>query len=84
MGLRGGQEKDIQHNGNISIEDVIEIARIMRDRSCARELKGTVRASPPDLFVWQICRAGLRALYRTAPDSCHAACSGWHVIPGRA
>jgi hypothetical protein len=38
------QEKNILHNGNISFDDVIEIARIMRDRSCARELKGTVRS----------------------------------------
>ena len=39
------QEKNILHNGNISFDDVVEIARIMRDRSCARELKGTVRAA---------------------------------------
>ena len=31
------------HNGNLALDDVIEIARIMRDRSCARELKGTVK-----------------------------------------
>lgn len=40
------QEKNIIHNGNISFDDVVEIARIMRDRSCARELKGTVRSWP--------------------------------------
>mmetsp|Transcript_1785 Transcript_1785/g.5197 ORF Transcript_1785/g.5197 Transcript_1785/m.5197 type:complete len:167 (+) Transcript_1785:70-570(+) len=37
------KEKNIIHNGNISFDDVVEIARIMRDRSCARELKGTVK-----------------------------------------
>ena len=37
------QEKNIKHSGNLSLDDVIEIARIMRDRSCARELKGTVK-----------------------------------------
>jgi len=33
----------VLHNGNLALDDVIEIARIMRDRSCARELKGTVK-----------------------------------------
>ncbi len=37
------QEKNIVHSGNLTLEDVIEIARIMRDRSCAKELKGTVK-----------------------------------------
>jgi len=37
------KEKNILHNGNLALDDVIEIARIMRDRSCARELKGTVK-----------------------------------------
>ncbi len=37
------QEKNIKHTGNLELDDVIEIARIMRDRSCARELAGTVK-----------------------------------------
>ncbi len=37
------EEKNIQHNGNLSLDDVVEIARIMRDRSCARALSGTVK-----------------------------------------
>lgn len=37
------QEKNIKHTGNLELDDVIEIARIMRDRSCARELTGTVK-----------------------------------------
>ncbi|ORZ13906.1 ribosomal protein L11 [Lobosporangium transversale] len=37
------KEKNIKHNGNISIDDVIEIARIMRPKSMARELSGTVK-----------------------------------------
>ena len=37
------QEKNIKHTGNLDLDDVIEIARIMRDRSCARELSGTVK-----------------------------------------
>ena len=37
------QEKNIKHTGNLELDDVIEIARIMRDRSCARELSGTVK-----------------------------------------
>ncbi|KAL0896861.1 hypothetical protein Bca101_080822 [Brassica carinata] len=35
--------KNIKHNGNISFDDVVEIARIMRPRSIAKELSGTVR-----------------------------------------
>ncbi|CAO3664109.1 unnamed protein product [Rhizopus stolonifer] len=37
------KEKNIKHTGNISIDDVIEIARTMRYKSLARELKGTVK-----------------------------------------
>jgi len=37
------QVKNVSHDGNISLDDVIAIARIMRPRSMARELKGTVR-----------------------------------------
>ncbi|KAF9109589.1 60S ribosomal protein L12 [Mortierella sp. AM989] len=37
------KEKNIKHNGNISLDDVIEIARIMRPKSLARELSGTVK-----------------------------------------
>merc|ERR1711982_77086 len=35
--------KNISHNGDITIDDVYEIARIMRSRSLAREFSGTVR-----------------------------------------
>ncbi|KAF4356412.1 hypothetical protein F8388_013277 [Cannabis sativa] len=35
--------KNIKHNGNISLDDVIEIAKIMRPRSIAKELAGTVK-----------------------------------------
>jgi large subunit ribosomal protein L12e len=35
--------KNIKHNGNISLDDVIEIAKIMASRSMAKELAGTVK-----------------------------------------
>ncbi|RVW32155.1 60S ribosomal protein L12-1 [Vitis vinifera] len=35
--------KNIKHNGNISLDDVIEIARVMRPRSMAKDLSGTVK-----------------------------------------
>lgn len=41
--VHGLQDKNVKHNGNISMDDVIEIARIMRPRSCAKDLSGTVR-----------------------------------------
>ncbi|KAA8516542.1 hypothetical protein F0562_016952 [Nyssa sinensis] len=35
--------KNIKHTGNISLDDVIEIAKIMRPRSMAKDLTGTVK-----------------------------------------
>ncbi|KXJ18820.1 60S ribosomal protein L12 [Exaiptasia diaphana] len=35
--------KNIKHNGNISLEQVIDIAKTMRPRSLARKLEGTVK-----------------------------------------
>ncbi|RVW38756.1 60S ribosomal protein L12 [Vitis vinifera] len=35
--------KNIKHNGNISLDDVIEIAKIMRPRSMAKDLSGSVK-----------------------------------------
>jgi len=35
--------KNIKHNGNISLEDVIEIAKIMAPRSMAKSSAGTVK-----------------------------------------
>ena len=35
--------KHIKHSGNIPFEEIINIARIMRERSMARKLEGTVK-----------------------------------------
>ena len=35
--------KHVKHNGNVSFEEVINIAKIMRPRSMAATLKGTVK-----------------------------------------
>ncbi|KAF2312101.1 hypothetical protein GH714_028056 [Hevea brasiliensis] len=35
--------KNIKHSGNISLDDVIEIAKVMRPRSMAKDLSGTVK-----------------------------------------
>lgn len=37
------QEKNIKHNGNLALDDIYEIARIMADRSCAANFSGTVK-----------------------------------------
>ncbi|KAK2716562.1 hypothetical protein QYM36_006893 [Artemia franciscana] len=37
------KQKNIKHNGNINFDEIINIARIMRPRSMARELSGTVK-----------------------------------------
>lgn len=33
----------VKHNGNITLEDVVGIAKVMRPRSMARDLSGTVK-----------------------------------------
>eukprot|EP00999_Lentomonas_sp_LEN2_P001052 NODE_2055_length_662_cov_108.171963_g2005_i0.p1 GENE.NODE_2055_length_662_cov_108.171963_g2005_i0~~NODE_2055_length_662_cov_108.171963_g2005_i0.p1 ORF type:complete len:192 (+),score=70.26 NODE_2055_length_662_cov_108.171963_g2005_i0:79-576(+) len=35
--------KDVKHDGNIALEEVIKIARLMQERSMAKELKGVVK-----------------------------------------
>ncbi|KAF7495723.1 60S ribosomal protein L12 [Sarcoptes scabiei] len=35
--------KNIKHNGNLSLDEIIKIARTMRPRSMARKLEGTVK-----------------------------------------
>lgn len=37
------KDKNIKHNGDLSFESVLKIARIMRPRSMAKELSGTVK-----------------------------------------
>ena len=35
--------KNIKHNGNILLDDVIKIAKVMKSRSMAKDLSGTVK-----------------------------------------
>lgn len=37
------QDKNIKHNGNLKLNDIIEIARVMAPRSCAKALSGTCK-----------------------------------------
>ena len=37
------QEKNVKHTGNITMDDIISIARVMRPRSCARDLGGVCK-----------------------------------------
>ena len=37
------QDKNIKHNGNLKLNDIIEIARVMAPRSCAKTLAGTCK-----------------------------------------
>lgn len=37
------QDKNIKHNGNLKLNDIIEIARVMKPRSCAKALSGTCK-----------------------------------------
>jgi large subunit ribosomal protein L12e len=35
--------KNVKHNGNLTLDQIIDIAKEMRERSCARKLSGTVK-----------------------------------------
>ena len=35
--------KNVKHNGNLTIDQVIDIAKVMRPRSMAKEFSGTVK-----------------------------------------
>lgn len=37
------QDKNIKHNGNLKLDNIIEIARVMSERSCAKSLAGTCK-----------------------------------------
>lgn len=37
------KEKNVKHSGNITFDDIIECARVMRPRSCAKTLAGTCK-----------------------------------------
>lgn len=37
------KEKNVPHNGSVPLEEIYQIARIMRDRSCAASFKGSVK-----------------------------------------
>ena len=37
------KEKNIKHHGNVSLDEIIKIARTMRPRSLAKDLAGTVK-----------------------------------------
>lgn len=45
--------KNVKHTGNISMDDVISIARTMRPRSMAKKLEGTVKEI---LGTAQVCK----------------------------
>ncbi|XP_029052426.1 60S ribosomal protein L12 [Osmia bicornis bicornis] len=37
------RQKDIKHNGNLSFDDILSVARTMRPRSMSKDLSGTVK-----------------------------------------
>merc|ERR1712096_386485 len=45
------KQKNIKHNGNVTLEDIYGVARIMRERSMAREFSVPHRASDAPLMV---------------------------------
>lgn len=67
------QEKNIKHNGNLTLEDVYEVARVMRDRSCAAAFAGTVKEMLGTCVSGERCAAPRCAAPRCAALRC-AAC----------
>ena len=43
VGFWGAQEKNVKHTGNITFDDIINIARVMRPRSCAKDMAGVCK-----------------------------------------
>ena len=37
------KDKNIKHSGNVALDEIIDIARIMRPKSLGKELSGTVK-----------------------------------------
>jgi large subunit ribosomal protein L12e len=37
------KQKNIKHNGNLSFDDILSIAKTMRERSMSRKMEGTVK-----------------------------------------
>lgn len=90
------QVKNVKHSGNISMTDVIGIARIMRPRSMSRELSGTIREilgtcqsvgctvdgeAPHDLI--EKVQKKPYALCACSPEALSAViyCAYWHAPP---
>jgi len=66
--------KNIQHNGNISMDALYGVARSMRDRSMAKEFKGTVKE------ILGTCRAiGCTVDGQAPEDLCEAIDGDSHV-----
>jgi ribosomal protein L11 len=42
---RTPQVKHVKHDGNVTLDQIIDVARKMRERSMARTLAGTVKVS---------------------------------------
>ncbi len=76
----------MKHTGNITMDDIISIARIMRPRSCARELSGvckeilgtaqSVGCTVDRKFPRDLCKAvGVSHSRGVRPTACHVLAS---------
>lgn len=54
------KEKNIKHDGNVTMDDIIEIARTMRPRSLARSFAGTVKEILGTALCVQLSRRPVR------------------------
>lgn len=72
------KEKNIKHHGSLTVDQIVEIARKVKVRSLARELKGTV------LEVLGTCSSmGCSIDGKTARDVSAAVKSGEILIPSK-
>lgn len=70
--------KNIKHDGNISLDEIINIARIMRPRSMARELKGTIKEVLGTAFS-----VGCTVDGRSPKDLCDDVAAGLVAVPDK-
>jgi len=45
----------VKHNGNLSFDDILNIAKTMRERSMSRKMEGTVKEILGTCQVLQFC-----------------------------
>ena len=70
--------KNVKHNGNISLDDVIAVARVMRPRSCGATLAGTIKE-----VLGTAVSVGCTVDYKSPRDLCKQIDDGTVTVPAK-